>query len=150
MIRNRLRPRTQRPAFLSRLAAFFSACVFCGCFLVCFLASWVLPMVVVLVRGGCRRETMTETGVTPARRTRNPRAVPAGSRRMPYFFLVAAAFALVACWAVTSACFFLFAPSVIVCFCVAFFCVDFGDLSPMIVVLSLSLLASGAGIAAGA
>ena len=59
-----------------------------------------------------------------------PRATPGGAA--PYFFLAAAAFALVACWEVTSACFFLFALSVVVCFCVAFLCVDFGDLSPMI------------------
>lgn len=97
-------------------------------------------------------KTVTEgsSGPGPAHPRSAGRTGRVTAMRVAYFFLAAAAFAFVACWEVTSACFFLAAPSVIVCFCVAFFCVDFGDLSPMIVVLSLSLLAHGAGIAAGA
>jgi len=50
-----------------------------------------------------------------------------------YFFLLAATFALVACCAVMSACFFLFTSFDFDCFCDAFFCTDLGDLSPMTV-----------------
>lgn len=60
-----------------------------------------------------------------------------------YFFLFAAALALVACCAVMSAFFFWFAPSAFDCFCEACFCTDFGDRSPMVVVLSLGWLTFG-------
>ena len=60
-----------------------------------------------------------------------------------YFFLLAAALAFVACWAVISAFFFWFAPSLFDCFCEACFCVDFGDLSPMGSVFWLSCLTFG-------
>ena len=58
------------------------------------------------------------------------------------YFLPAAAF-FVACCDVMTACFFLFEASVFVCFCDAFFCTDFGDLSPMVGDLSLSCLTFG-------
>jgi hypothetical protein len=51
--------------------------------------------------------------------------------RHTYFFLFAASFALVACCDEISACFFLSASVDFDCFCDAFFCTDFGDLSPM-------------------
>ena len=41
----------QRLFFFSRLAAFFSAGVFSGAFLVCFLESWFLAMVVLVFEG---------------------------------------------------------------------------------------------------
>jgi hypothetical protein len=49
-----------------------------------------------------------------------------------YFFLLAAAFALVACCDVISACFFWFESLFFDCFCDACFCTDLGDLSPMV------------------
>jgi len=49
-----------------------------------------------------------------------------------YFFLFAAALALVACWEVMRACFWLLAALFFDCFCDACFCTDFGDLSPMV------------------
>ena len=52
--------------------------------------------------------------------------------RLVYFFLPAAALALVACCEVMSDCFFWLEASFFDCFCEAFFCVDLGDLSPMI------------------
>ena len=42
-----------------------------------------------------------------------------------------------------TACFLLFESLVFDCFCEAFFCTDFGDLSPMVGFLSLSYLAFG-------
>ena len=54
------------------------------------------------------------------------------ARRCDYFFLSAAAFALVACCDVTSACFLLFETLAFACFCEACFCVDFGERSPMV------------------
>ncbi|MEY4941595.1 MAG: hypothetical protein RIQ93_3330 [Verrucomicrobiota bacterium] len=59
-------------------------------------------------------------------------------KRGSYFFLFAAAFAFVACCEVISACFFWLDTLDFDCFCVAFFCTDFGDLSPMLGYLSLS------------
>jgi hypothetical protein len=70
----------------------------------------------------------------PSRRGRD-----GSPRRCDYFILAAAALAFVACWAVTSCCFLLLAASALDCFCVAFFCVDFGDLSPMGEFLSIGL-----------
>jgi hypothetical protein len=49
-----------------------------------------------------------------------------------FFFWFAASFALVACCAVISACFCRSESFVFDCFCVASFCTDFGDLSPMV------------------
>jgi hypothetical protein len=54
-----------------------------------------------------------------------------------YFFLAAAGLAFAAGAAVTATFFWLTAV-VFVCFCVAFFCTDFGDLSPMVGILLLS------------
>jgi hypothetical protein len=76
------------------LAAFFSAGVFSGAFLVCFQVC-------------------------------------------DYFFFAAAAFAFVACCDVINACFLEFESSSFDCFCDACFCTDFGDLSPMVGVLSV-------------
>lgn len=56
-----------------------------------------------------------------------------------YFFLFAAAFAFVACCEVINAFFFWFALSFFDCFCDAFFCTDFGDLSPMVGMLWIEL-----------
>jgi hypothetical protein len=53
----------------------------------------------------------------------------------PYFFLFAASFAFVACCEVTNCCFLEFASFAFDCFCDAFFCTDFGDLSPMVVII---------------
>ena len=49
-----------------------------------------------------------------------------------YFFLPAASLAFVACCDVINCCFLLFASLLLDCFCDAFFCTDFGDLSPMV------------------
>jgi len=62
---------------------------------------------------------------------RSRRGREGSPRRGDYFFMAAAALAFVACWAVTSCCFLLLASLALLCFCAAFFCVDFGDLSPM-------------------
>jgi hypothetical protein len=53
---------------------------------------------------------------------------PTPRARADYFFLLAAAFAFVACCDVMTAWFETF---VFDCFCDACFCTDFGDLSPM-------------------
>jgi hypothetical protein len=48
-----------------------------------------------------------------------------------YFFLLAAALALVACWSVMTCCFFLLAPSFLTRFWEACFWLAFGERSPM-------------------
>ena len=70
--------------------------------------------------------------------------VPAFAR-LPaaYLFLLAAALAFVACCEVISACFFWLESLARDCFCEACFCTDFGDLSPMVVCLSLHCLTIG-------
>jgi hypothetical protein len=81
------------------------------------------------VATGRSRHVYTVTSAIYRIHERRP---PGESRLRPrYFFLLAAAFAFVACCDVMSACFFRSDSFAFDCFCEACFCTDFGDRSPM-------------------